>query len=404
MPNRLWIWLADRLVAQDRRARAARKTDLAARKSARRRAREKASLGRRLCSDPRRLERVAVVRRDTIAVLLEPEHPPVLVFPGQYLKPALVPSLSPIVVLVVSTAPVNLDVTVTRLHTADGIPVDEVKLRVTVQFSANDNYLAIAELASDHGTRLEAHLLDRVRLEVAAEVHAAVTMSVIDDLRGDRFQQVLAGRWQPRGFAGGALVRLGYEVEGVAGPVREQVQAAPESKAAAPASSPSAASGQPPKAADFTLSVDAQLRRLWLSRCGTDLEGIAAARAGGSVTVVAVPRAELGAYDESVLKEVLTKHFGERSITFIAHTATTYQELVRAWFRHVDTSHARLVAVQSLDADDVLRIVIEETSRDAREPRIGSQADREALRALLPHARIELVPADRLAASGERNR
>ena len=29
------------------------------------------------------------------------------------------------------------------------------------------------------------------------------------------------------------------------------------------------------KAADFTLSVDAQLRRLWLSRCSTDLEGIA---------------------------------------------------------------------------------------------------------------------------------
>ena len=112
MPSRFWIWLSDQLVAQDRRARAARKTDLALKKSARKRAREKASLGQRLCSDPRRLERVAVVRRDTIAVLLEPEHSPVLVFPGQYLKPALVPSLSPIVVLVVNTAPVNLDVTV----------------------------------------------------------------------------------------------------------------------------------------------------------------------------------------------------------------------------------------------------------------------------------------------------
>ena len=81
MPSRFWIWLADRLVAQDRRARAARKTDLALKKSAQKRAREKASLGRRLCSDPRRLERVAVVRRDTIAVLLEPEHPPVLRLP-----------------------------------------------------------------------------------------------------------------------------------------------------------------------------------------------------------------------------------------------------------------------------------------------------------------------------------
>ena len=152
------------------------------------------------------------------------------------------------------------------------------------------------------------------------------------------------------------------------------------------------------------MSVDAQLRRLWLSRCDTELEGIAAARAGGSVTVVAVPRTALGAYDASVLKEVLTKHFGQRSITFITPTATTYQELVRAWFRQVDTSHARLVAVQSLDADEILRIVIEPASGDAGEPRIGTQADREALRALLPHARIELVPADRLAASGERNR
>ena len=46
MPSRFWIWLADRLVAQDRRARAARKTDLAHKKSAQKRAREKASLGR----------------------------------------------------------------------------------------------------------------------------------------------------------------------------------------------------------------------------------------------------------------------------------------------------------------------------------------------------------------------
>ena len=35
---------------------------------------------------------------------------------------------------------------------------------------------------------------------------------------------------------------------------------------------------------------------------------------------------------------------------------------MRAWFRRVDTGHAQLVAVQSLDADDVLRIVIEATS------------------------------------------
>ena len=405
MPSRFWIWLADRLVAQDRRARAARKTDLALKKSAQKRARDKASLGRKLCSDPRRLERVAVVRRDTIAVLLEPEHPPVLVFPGQYLKPPLVPSLSPIVVLVVNTAPVNLDVTVSRLQTADGAPVDEVNVRVTVQLSANDRYRAVAELAGAHGPHFETHLLERVRLEVAAEIHAAVTMSVIDELRGDGFQQVLAGRWHPRGFAGGALVRLRYRTEGLAVPEPERgAQAAPEPKAVTPAPSTAAASGQPPKAPDFTLSVDAQLRRLWLSRCSTDLEGIAAARAGGSVTVVAVPKEDIGAYDGSVLKEVLAKHFGERSITFIAHTATTYQELVRAWFRRVDTGHARLVAVQSLDADDVLRIVVEATSGDAGGPKIGTQADREALRALLPHAKIELVPADRLAASGERYR
>ena len=398
MPSRLLIWLADRLVAQQRQARAARKTD-ALRRSARKRARERASLGLRLCSDPGRLDRVAVVSRDTIAVLLEPDHPPALVFPGQYLKPALVPSLSPIVVLVVNTAPVNLDVTVTGLHTSEGAPVDEVKLRVTVQLAANDRYNALAELAAEYGTHLESHLLERVRLEIAAEIHAAVSMSSTDDLRDDEFQRVLAGRWQARWFAGGALVRLGYKVDQLAAPRRELVPASgPQSRTPS-----SAASGQPPKAADFTLSVDAQLRRLWLSRCGTGLEGIAAARSGDSVTVVAVPKSELSAYDSAVLKEALSKHFGERSITFVAPTATTYQELVRAWFRQVDTSRARLVAVQSLDEDAVLRIVIEETSSPG-EPRIGTQADREALRALLPHARIELVSADRLAAAGQRYR
>ena len=133
--------------------------------------------------------------------------------------------------LVVNTAPVNLDVTVSRLHTADGTLVDEVKLRVTVQLSANDRYRAVAELASAHtGRGFEAHLLERVRLEVAAEIHAAVTMSLIDDLRGDRLQQVLAGRWQPRGFAGGALVRLGYQVEGLAVPEPERARRPPRNR------------------------------------------------------------------------------------------------------------------------------------------------------------------------------
>ena len=405
MPSRFWIWLADRLVAQDRRARAARKTDLALKKSAQKRARDKASLGRKLCSDPRRLERVAVVRRDTIAVLLEPEHPPVLVFPGQYLKPALVPSRSPIVVLVVNTAPVNLDVTVSRLQTADGAPVDEVNVRVTVQLSANDRYRAVAELAAAHGPRLRG---SSARAGTAGGRGRDPRRGHDVGDRGSTRRTVPAGAGRPLAPARVRRWRAGPTRLPDRGARRTRAgagaQAAPEPKAVTPAPSTAAASGQPPKAADFTLSVDAQLRRLWLSRCSTDLEGIAAARAGGSVTVVAVPKEDIGAYDGSVLKEVLAKHFGERSITFIAHTATTYQELVRAWFRRVDTGHARLVAVQSLDSDDVLRIVVEATSGDAGGPKIGTQADREALRALLPHAKIELVPADRLAASGERYR
>ena len=157
---------------------------------------------------------MAVVRRDTIAVLLEAEHPPVLVFPGQYLKPALVPSRSPIVVLVVNTAPVNLDVTVTRLQTADGAPVDEVNVRVTVQLSGERPLPRGRRTGRRTRPAARGHLLERVRLEVAAEIHAAVTMSVIEDLRGERLQQVLAGRWQPRGFAGGALVRPSYRTQG----------------------------------------------------------------------------------------------------------------------------------------------------------------------------------------------
>ncbi len=172
-----------------------------------------------------------------------------------------------------------------------------------------------------------------------------------------------------------------------------------------PPRSPPVSAPTPPATTDFTLSVDAQLRRLWFSQCEAALDGIAAARAGGSVTVIAVPRTTLGAYDGTMVKEALTKHFAAGSLNFLVLTATSYQDLVRTWFHQVDTGRARLVAVQSIDGDAVLRVVVDEVDSDGSgEPRIGKPADREALRALLPHERIELIPAERLAASGERYR
>jgi hypothetical protein len=71
---------------------------------------------------------------------------------------------------------------------------------------------------------------------------------------------------------------------------------------------------------------------------------------------------------------------------------------VRAWFKQVDGSPGRLISVRSLEDDSTLRIGVDQALRSAEERArglsVGSQSDREALRRLIPHERVEFVAAD----------
>jgi pyrimidine deaminase RibD-like protein len=63
----------------------------------------------------------------------------------------------------------------------------------------------------------------------------------------------------------------------------------------------------------------------------------------------------------------------------------------------VDNSAAQLISVQSTDDNTALRIVVDQdrvASQGAeQEAAVGRHADRQALRALLPHERVEFVTA-----------
>ncbi|MFZ1116333.1 MAG: hypothetical protein WAN44_10980, partial [Propionibacteriaceae bacterium] len=128
------------------------------------------------------------------------------------------------------------------------------------------------------------------------------------------------------------------------------------------------------------------------------LRGIAGAKVANSATVVAVVNREPGAYEGSRLRETFGDYFEDRSVHFVAAVAASYEDLVRSWFKQVDGSPGRLVWVRSLEDDSVLRVGVDQALRSAEERArglsVGSQSDREALRRLVPHERVEFVAAD----------
>jgi beta-phosphoglucomutase-like phosphatase (HAD superfamily) len=146
------------------------------------------------------------------------------------------------------------------------------------------------------------------------------------------------------------------------------------------------------------LTMDARLRRMWRQYAEPELRGIAGVKAGNSATVVAVVNREPGAYEGSRLRETFGDHFEDRNLHLVAAVADSYGDLVRAWFKQVDGSPGRLVWVRSLEDDSVLRIGVDQALRSteerARGLSVGSQSDREALRRLVPHERVEFVAAD----------
>jgi hypothetical protein len=146
------------------------------------------------------------------------------------------------------------------------------------------------------------------------------------------------------------------------------------------------------------LSMDARLRRLWRRYAEPKLRGIAGAKIGNTATVIAVVDREPGAYEGSRIREVFGNYYEDRNLHFVAAVADSYEDLVRAWFKQVDGSPGRLVSVRSFEADSVLRVGVDQALRSAEERArglsVGSQSDREALRRLVPHERVDFVAAD----------
>ncbi|HEX5907225.1 MAG TPA: hypothetical protein VFY56_09430 [Propionibacteriaceae bacterium] len=365
------------------------------------------TLGMKLTGDPHPLDRLVSVQPNTVVVIFEQDSIPRLKFPGEYLTPGLLPSLRPVQVLAVNTAPVELDVTVDHLITLDGHEIERCLVRVTVQLTDRDNYASIAGLAAEYGTELEAHLLQRVETEVAMELHAAVKMNRLAELRRQTVQQVMADRWLPRSFAGGALTRRNFAVIEVSWP-KDSAIPVQSSQSSPPKVDETDAVFKPapvvpiaptaPASFATELTMDARLRRIWRRYAEPELRGIAGAKVGNSATVVAVVDREPGAYEGSRVREALGLALEDRNLHFVAAVADSYEDLVRAWFKQVDGSPGRLTSVRSMDDDSILRIGVDHALRSAEERArglsVGTQSDREALRRLVPHERVEFAAAD----------
>jgi hypothetical protein len=367
---------------------------------------EEPALGMKLTGEPHPLDRMVTVQPNTVVVLFEQDNVPRLKFPGEYLTPGLLPSLRPVQVLAVNTAPVDLDVTVDHLVTMDGHDIQKCTVRVTVQLTDRDRYAAVAGLAAEFGTELEAYLLQRVESDVAMGMHAAVKMNRLADLRRPTVQQELAERWLPMSFAGGTLVRRDFDVREITwpkdGPISVPI---PQTKsprveqpgsAARPAPIPIARAAATPHVME--LSMDSRLKRLWQRYAEPEVRGIAGAKIGNAATVIAVVDREPGAYEGSRLRELFGNYYEDHNLHFVAAVADSYEDLVRAWFKQVDGSPGRLISVRSFDDDSLLRIGVDQALRSAEERArglsVGSQPDREALRRLVPHERVEFVAAD----------
>jgi hypothetical protein len=367
---------------------------------------EEPALGMKLTGEPHPLDRMVTVQPNTVVVVFEQDTAPRLKFPGEYLTPGLLPSLRPVQVLAVNTGPVDLDVTVDHLVTMDGHDIEKCLVRVTVELSDRDRYASVAALAAEFGTELEAYLLQRVETDVVMGMHAAVKMNRLADLRRSTVQQELAERWLPRSFAGGALVRRDFDVREITwpkdGPISVPIPQTKSPKVEPPLSAARPLPIPAPRTAAASsvteLSMDARLRRIWRQYAEPELRGIAGAKVGNSATVIAVVDREPGAYEGSRVREAFGNYYEDRNLHFVAAVMDSYEDLVRAWFKQVDGSPGRLVWVRSFDEDSVLRVGVDQALRSAEERArglsVGSQPDREALRRLVPHERVEFVAAD----------
>jgi hypothetical protein len=376
--SKLWASLHNRVVSAQ--ARAVRQR---ARTASEHAASTKPTLGTKLTGTMTRLDRLAAVWPDTVVVVFDGDKPPELRYPGEIVIPRPFPWRDPIFVLPVSTGIVTLDVIITDAVTFDGHKLDRVGLRVQVRLSPADKYEMVATLASEFRDGLAAFLLRRVQSEVTAEVEAAIRLNRLADLQRLTIEAVLADRWLPKAFAGGALIREGFEVLEVGWPEPEvSTESAVDNVRAA-----------------LHLSVDARLQRVWERIAQSELYGIAGAQAGGNSTVIAVTVRQPGEFQTARVREEYANMYSDQRITLVAVATDSYQGLIREWFRQVDDSPGRLVSVESVGDEEALRININDLA-SAEVPlmgepnEVGTESARAALRRLLPHRRVEFVGTD----------
>ncbi len=329
----------------------------------------------RLAGHLQPLDQMVTVRRGTLALVFAGGEPPRLQVPGDHLWPRMRANRNPTQVLVLNTAPVALDISIDELQTLDGVTIQDTLIRVRVQLTDDEGHWALLDLAADFPDDLESELLRRLHQEVLTGARSAVRMNRFDDVRRLTLAGLLAERWLPETFAGGALVRRDLEV------IEPAPAVAPEVVDPLP---PPSGEGSDP---GFEVTLDPELARLWHEQATSELHGISGAQVLADCTVIAVPTAVPGAYESSRLQETFSGYYRDRGVHVISAPVGSYADLVRSWFTQVDSSPGRLVSVESTQ-DQTLRIAVD------RELDVGSPADRKALRRLVPHHRIEFVAAD----------
>jgi len=347
------------------------------------------------CGPREPLRRLAIVRAGTVVVVWPPHAPPLLRRPGDLLLPGR-PLAAPVQVMPVTTASVDLVVTLSDLTTADREVITEVDVQLRVQLDPAEQFAAVLELAAEHGGQLGAVLIQQVLEAVEGAVHAAVRMNRLADLRRLTLTEVLGARWLPSGYAGGRLRQLAVAVPRVRWPDSPDPNQPPTP---ARPSAPSAPAHPP--GPGLTLSMDRQLRRIWRAVSDAEPVGIAGARVGDHATVVVVLPQAPRAYETSRVREEFIDHFGTAEVSVVPVVADDYPTLVGAWFTALDLGPPGAVSVTLDDGGGALTVHLDHPVPRGVGPGSGWQGTEgsqvEALRHLLPFRAIWLSFGSELA-------
>lgn len=324
--------------------------------------------GQPFCGPLEPLRRLGLVRAGTVVVAWPPHGPPELRQPGELLVPAR-PRQSPIRVMPVTTAPVELLVTATDLLTLDSCPLNEVDVRLKVQLDPANTWAAALSLAVEEEAGLGDSLMAQVLEVVEGTVRAAVRMNREADLRRRTLAAVLADRWLPTAYAGGRLRRLDFSV--------------PRLRWSAPA------------ATTLALSSDARLRRIWRIHSDEEPLGIVGARVGERVSVVVALAGPPGPYETSRAREDFGRFYGGAAPTVVPVLAGSYRSIVDSWCAQLDLGPQQVVALEANERAATLTIRFDQPlpspgpSRPGWEGPEGSQV--KALRRLLPFRAVRLA-------------